>query len=367
MSIEFLPQGKSVGRPGEVAQGLSGMIREVNPTKLRVAMAYASATGVDQVGKMLEKSSPGWASCEKRWLISIDFGRTSPAALEALAKLPRSTVRVFDGAYVVKQAGFRPRSVFHPKIYLANNPDTGDYGMCLGSGNLTASGSFSGIEANVNLVFPALGAARSQKAKIRELLGWYKDLWKRSSNLSDVIADYRSSWKPQFSPPEETVEESDILTGRPANEDIADALDQFLGARAFWVETQKLYENLTSRKLGNQLDLPRGTRTFFGFPITDVDTNTPFGVVKAQISGYRAVDRTMRFGDNFMDKFNLPVPGKDGPAAYDYSYVVFQKTPGTKTIKIQVLDLAGLKSLKKKYARAKDMTMKGGRAYGLLY
>ena len=367
MSIEFLPQGKSVGRLGEVAQGLSGMIREVNPTKLRVAMAYASTTGVQQVGKMLEKASPGWASYEKRWLISIDYGRTSPDALEALGKMPGSAVRVFDGAYVAQQAGFRPRNVFHPKIYIASNRDTGDYGICLGSGNLTASGSFSGIEANVNLMFPTLTAGRSQKAKIRELLRWYKDIWKRSSDLADVITDYRSSWKPEFSPPEESLEESDILTGRPADEEIAEALDQFQGARAFWVETHKLYENLTSRKLGNQLDLPRGTRTFFGFPITDVDTNTSFGVVKAQIPGFGVVDRTMRFGDNFMDKFNLPVPGKDGPAAYDYSYVVFEKVLGSKTVRIQVLDRVGLNHLKKKYARAKNLVMKSGRSFGILY
>lgn len=367
MSIELLPQGRSVGRSGEVAQGLSGMVRAVDPTKFRVAMAYVSATGVERVTKMLATASPGWKNCRKRWLVGMDYGRSDPDALEALADLPKSHVRVFDGAYVVERPSFRPRNVFHPKIYIANNTTTHDYGLCLGSGNLTASGSFAGIEANVNLIFRAPGKIRAQRTKLRELLDWYRELWERSSPLDDVIVAYRNRWTPEFNPPEEALEESDILSGRPSDDDVAQALDQFQGARAFWVETHKLYENLTTRGLGNQLDLPRGTRTFFGFTVADVDRNTPFGTVRVHIPGYEAVDRTMRFGNNFMDKFNLPIPGRDGPEAYDYSYIVFEKTPGSKVLRLHVVDAPGLSDLKKKFARFDDQTMKGGRAFGLLY
>src|SRR5581483_10115396 len=92
-----------------------------------------------------------------------------------------------------------------------------------------------------------------------------------------------------------------------------------------WVQVEELYKNRGPDKAGNQLDLPRGARVFFGFPADDVPRNTIFGNVVIVCDGYDPVVRSMRFGNNMMDKINLPVPGQHGPGTYDHSFLLFEK------------------------------------------
>ena len=67
---------------------------------------------------------------------------------------------------------------------------------------------------------------------------------------------------------------------------------------------------------------------FFGFPADVVATNHIFGNVYLQYDGNLEVTRSLRFGNNSMDKINLPIPGQDGPASYDNRVVLFEKKDG---------------------------------------
>jgi hypothetical protein len=69
---------------------------------------------------------------------------------------------------------------------------------------------------------------------------------------------------------------------------------------------------------------------FFGFPADTVSRNTVFGHVVIQYGRSESQERSVRFGDNFMDKVNLPIPGGvTGPLTYDHSVLRFERTePG---------------------------------------
>jgi HKD family nuclease len=101
-----------------------------------VAVAYASRRGVSELSVALTSSR--WLSAGKRWLVSMDFGRTEPAALDALAALPNSEVRVPNGRDVIASQSLQPKITFHTKAYLFrlaghNCP----VAVIIGSANLT--------------------------------------------------------------------------------------------------------------------------------------------------------------------------------------------------------------------------------------
>ena len=128
---------------------------------------------------------------------------------------------------------------------------------------------------------------------------------------------------------------------------------------------------LPQRGVGNQLDTPRGTRVFFGFTSAQVARNFLFGEVEIQVPGFSPIVRTVRLGSNMMDKINLPIPGKDGPANYDHAVLIFERAgtgpSGLPRFRLKITDDAGLRARKRSAANHVDLVMRGGRDYGLLF
>lgn len=55
---------------------------------------------------------------------------------------------------------------------------------------------------------------------------------------------------------------------------------------------------------------------------------------------------SLTYSDNTMDKLGLPIPGADGPEAYDNEYLLFRKT-GPMTFELTI----GTKSMKNQWLR----------------
>ena len=171
---------------------------------------------------------------------------------------------------------------------------------------------------------------------------------------------------------EETTDAVKKYLADPASSEVTGPLAvQLAAAQALWVKTETLYQNLPARNVGNQLDTPRGTRVFFGFSPAQVARNHVFGNVEIQVVGFASVARSVRYGNNMMDKVNLPIPGRDGPANYDHAVLIFDRA-GTgpsalPLFRLSVTDDAGLKARKKAAANHVDLQMHGGREYGLLF
>ena len=82
---------------------------------------------------------------------------------------------------------------------------------------------------------------------------------------------------------------------------------------------------------------------FFGFSPGAVPKNTTFGSVLLQVPEYPQVTRTVRFGNNHMDKINLPVPGIAAPpGGYHQQNLVFMRqdpdpTTGRQRFLVEIL------------------------------
>jgi hypothetical protein len=93
----------------------------------------------------------------------------------------------------------------------------------------------------------------------------------------------------------------------------------------FWIEAGALGANLGRNVPGNQLDMKRFSRAFFGARIEDLEPNTEIDHVALIWDGELYRDRTLKFGDNGMDKLNVPPVGDRGPNFYRDKALLFTR------------------------------------------
>ena len=369
-----LPQDAASGRAGSTINGIAELARFTALTRWDAAVAYASRAGCERLDALLAGEVPTWNGARKRWLVSMDFGRTDPEALRFLAGLGRSEVRVPDGRYVAASPGFAPRSVFHPKVYICRGRSDEGFGLIVGSGNLTISGLAVGTEcATLSAWRGRLDASeRAVLDDARSALDWFDALWEAADPLADVLDEYEATWRrhPTLLAEDETPPARRYLDTEPTVV-ARDLAANYAAARALWVEAGTLSRNRGEDEAGNQLDLKRGARVFFGFPARDVAKNTVFGQVLIECAGFDAQECSVRFGNNYMDKVNLPVPGKDGPDSYDDYVLIFERAQtragGLPLFRLTVTDEAGVAN-RRAHARAElAVPLRSGRGMGLLF
>jgi hypothetical protein len=247
------------------------------------------------------------------------------------------------------------------------------FGVFIGSGNLTASGLLTGSECGVLTSWSApKGAQKEAMFRAYDGMSWFDTIWRNASPVTEIIETYAKRWKQ--SPPPIIEEDEDLVdlyeggSGHVVEGDFALAL---AAAKALWIEVHELYKNRGRNEAGNQVDTPRGTRVFFGFPPTAVAKNSVLGQVVLQNDGFRPVECSVRYGNNQMDKVNLPVPGTDGPDSYDHSILLFERAGttagGTPQFRVFVGDEVDLRKWKEDSLSAQDRTMHSGRRYGVLF
>jgi HKD family nuclease len=371
----WFPQDRASGAIGQTLLGITTLAELGGYSEFRAGVAYATFNGCKILNESL-RHILCWRKSSKRWLISIDYGRTEPAALKFLAKLPNAQVRVPNGLKVAATGGFMPATPFHPKAYAVDDIANGAksmFGAFMGSGNLTGSGLLSGSECGVLSYWNKPNGAQ-QKAMFSAYQGmsWFETVWKRADPVSEIITLYEKRWKK--SKPLIVEEDEDVVDlyigglGHVVEGDFAVAL---ASAKACWIEVNELYKNRGANLPGNQVDAQRGTRVFFGFAPTAVPKNTMLGHVVLQNKGFAPVECSVRFGNNHMDKINLPIPGNDGPDSYDNSILLFERIGlvGSRLPKfrISVGGESDLKKWKKGSLSAQERTMRGGRRYGVLF
>lgn len=342
-----------------------------------VAVAYATRQGVNVLTRRLAGAK--WDAAQKRFLISIDFGISEPGALAALAGLPSAQVRIPNGLAVLENPGlWPPKTTFHTKAYVFRAAGvTHPLGVSIGSANISVSALATGAEAVAVQVWDGKLSANDRKLMqhARPLLEWFEDAWDAADPLDQLLGSYRSVFKggkrPQATREDRTPTAKTYTAPSVTTEVTGSLAVQLLTAQALWVKTDVLYHNRGPGKPGNQLDTPRGTRVFFGFPATLVGKNTIIGYIEVQVAGFDPIQRSVRYADNSMDKVNLPVPGRNGPSTYDNSYLIFDHAGlapgGLQQFQLTVTDLAGLNARRNSSRNAVDLQMTSGRPYGLFF
>lgn len=266
--------------------------------------------------------------------------------------------------------------MFHPKAYLVadNVSSPKSISSFVGSGNLTFSGLILGHECGVLSHWAA--PSRPGGAKLRRELEmaqeWFEDLWQSADPLAAVLVQYKKARsKTKIPPPEDDGRKEKLFHGTSShvvNGIQALSLESAVG---FWAETGRLSRNLGRSRPGNQLDLQRGARVFFGFAPNDVSPNTVFGDVIFRCEGFPPSEKTVRFGNNSMDKVNLPIPETEGPDSYDNSIILFERLGvdylGRPSFRVQLGTQNDLEGWKGSAAGGHDYAMQSGRRYGTLF
>ncbi len=343
--------------------GLVGQaLRDFGDGELLAAVAYATTNGVAAIWRILA----GHDRLSMRWLVGVDWCRTDPHAPPMMAQWPNCAVRVPDGRALVERNGCAPRRSFHPKSW-GFYVDSG-CALIVGSGNLSRTGLTQGWEHGTMIgVKGGMGSPAEEAIveSIHRYRHWFESQWEQATPYEEIYDDYVRRCQESPRPP---VDDESITEPEPGGVPL-NRLQLLRRAQVLWVETGELYKNLTTRGLGNQLDLSPMTRVFFGFEPRVLPRNSRIGPV-AMLYGGSLFVPNMRFGDNSMDKLNLPVPGRRGaPDTYDYAVLRWTRgwhPPYGEVFVLEMLDEAQAAAAREASERAGTLfEMSGGRRWGI--
>ncbi|GID27583.1 hypothetical protein [Paractinoplanes brasiliensis] len=359
-------QDSTVGKVGGIAEAVvrGSSIPGVN--HMDVAVAYASAAGVDILEGYLATVA-GWREWRKRFLISIDFGTTEPAVFERIGRIPNAEVRIPRGAEVLRRPGLVPRVPFHSKAWtFYRAAGRGPAGLVIGSGNLTRSGMSTGGEMAVALTTLSPSA---WPAAWQQTFDWFETVWDGADPAGDLAPAYAEIVRaaPGFgSPPEDSTEAARQVRARPVPPDLPGRLQE---ADALFVRVDRVTRNRGRDRPGNQIDVPLRTSRFFH--LQPRETVGIVGEVALRVPGFPAVVRNVRVGANSMDKIDLPLPESVGIDTYDDSYLIFRRTrgrhEGAALFELEITDEPGLRDVRAPASHSFAWRMHGGREWGLVF
>lgn len=354
----------TVQKPGNGSAILNSyreLVRHTRLDRLTGLFAFASAKGARLLCDAVAKEVPNWRRTSKRWVLSIDGGITEPGAIRFLLDLPNSEVRVPDAEQLLARR-LRPVQRFHPKtLLLENGTPKVRVAIAVGSANLTCNGLCFGHEhaliakLGTASLTTALSQGIDQLAEVyggatpvdEEFVGRYEVIRPARPVLPEVFEDVRT----------DTILQPNAVI--PAVESAALA-----AAGNLWIDVVYVVANRGPHQEGNQIDLKRGTRVFFGFGDSSLPRNSPIGTVLIRYGGH-AAERNLRFGNNHMDKLDLPIPVQEGPPTYQTTTLLFTRAAdGSFTLEVGTSpEIRKWKATSRN--QATHFQMRSGREYGV--
>lgn len=282
----------------------------IAPSDFFGLFAYATQSGLASFET--EFGDEFWGQTQSRWLFGLDYGRTQPGALQRLSAKQNVEIRIFDGDWIVDQAGFMPRRDFHAKLSLASNVNQSRFGMIVGSGNFSSNGLRRSIEAGASIYVDNQEQYDLRLASANRVAG---SLWDEATPLDVIVDRYTDHWGEYF--------------WREVDEENADQPGFDEPKELFWIEAGYVTKNRGPDSPGNQIDLPRGMSRYFGFHAPDdLAINTVIGAITFRTPVSGPVTRNLRLGNNHMEKITLPIPETHGFDIYDGKVLVFQNEGG---------------------------------------
>jgi len=264
------------------------------------AFAYVTDSGAAEVRTRLKSTFGKSRKC--RWLFSFDYGRSHPTALKKLTEIGNSTIRIYDGEYVVQAKSFTPRVSCHLKTALTLQRNGYPCHQIVGSGNLSASGLLSGIEAGCIVDYSEVDQESGTT-----VISALEKLWEGSTPLEKVINDYEKRYKTIIQ----------LAVSGPDH-------DAAPGTTLFWIDIGYVTKNRGADKPGNQFDLPKGSHVHLGVKkVRNPERNSVLGDLNIKTPDGEVVERTLRFGNNEMEKLTLPIPEDYGYHSYDGKILTF--------------------------------------------
>ncbi len=262
--------------------------------------AYVTDSGVAQINTYLKEFLENTRSC--RWVFGIDYARSQPTTIRKLASMGLNEIRIFDADYVLQSEGLVPRQSFHLKTLLTLEENGYPRNQIVGSGNLSASGLLSGIEAGCVLDYKEVDSSLGKK-NILDL----EEIWNSATPFENIINEYEKLYAKINQP------KIGLLTCNKFENKI------------FWIDVGYVTKNRGADKPGNQFDLPKGSHVFLGLKEeTTYRKNSVLGSLNFRTPNGTIVTRKLRFGNNSMEKVTLPIPEENGFQTYDGKILTFK-------------------------------------------
>ncbi|GAB3726479.1 hypothetical protein GCM10028862_01820 [Luteimonas pelagia] len=273
MAFDVLAQGGgSVLEFGSVLQDLAANPR-LDAT--RVAAAYVTVSGVRSLMDAARETNVLNSSL---WVVGLDDALTQPGAIESLAALDNSEVRVAG----VRYSGLR----FHPKFFQFSDSSTGAGGLLLGSANLTKAAFRSNVEAGIKITY-------EDGETIAQIQSAWAVLWNSGVALtSEILERYKEEYRESRANREAVARE----TGKRVLDDDEGTVDPAL-ATTCWIEVG----NITGFQ-AEQLEIKAEQALFFGVGAH----GGPDKVVPLRLQSGAIVDVRLTYLGNYMWRFYLP-------------------------------------------------------------
>lgn len=358
----------TVQRPGHGALILntcSQLATRVTFDRVTGLYAFASYKGARLLVDALS-SSPSWRRARKRWIISIDDGVTEPAALRFLLELDRSDVFVPNGEALLLSR-LRGPGRFHPKTLLFESGvgKSSARAILVGSANLTVNGLSFGHE---HALSASPSRTRRANSFLQALTDGIADVERVISTATQVNADFIDRYaavRPRRPRQRGNIEDPRAKRLLSNHASIRPTVAANLAAATrFWIDVAYVVRNRGRNEEGNQIDLQKGSRVFFGFNDADLPPNSPIGNIVISYNGHSAT-RNLRYGHNHMDKLDLPIPGTEGPASYMNKTLLFtRERPGF--FHLAIGSSSAVAEWKAQSSAAGSLfSMRGGREFGV--
>jgi hypothetical protein len=304
------------------------------------AFAYVTDSGVAQVTTYLGDLFGTSRRC--RWVFGFDYGRSQPTAIRKLADMGQSEIRIYDGDYVVQSTGFRPRINYHLKTALTQLENGNPCKQIIGSGNLSASGLASGIEAGCLIDYSQINSEYGNT-----LLSTLEEIWENAAPLERVIEEYERKY---------------VVLNQLQVSPFDNSGDMEV-AQLFWIDVGYVTKN-REKKPGNQFDLPRGSHKYIGLPeVLNPALNSNLGQLKIRTPTGDVVERPLRYGNNAMEKLTLPIPETHGYECYDGKILTFKVDENE--VELEAFEHDDFFRVYGSYINYVD-EMRGGRKYGTI-
>lgn len=131
-----------------------------------------------------------------------------------------------------------------------------------------------------------------------------------------------------------------------------------------WIDVGYVTKNRGGNRPGNQFDLPRGSHVYLGLDENkNPSLNSILGELRIRTPTDEVVERSLRYGNNSMEKLTLPIPEKFGYQSYDGKILTFEI--GEEEVLRNALELDDFLRLYSKYISS-SISMQSGRRYGTI-
>jgi len=181
--------------PPLIARHVLQAINSAQVTAMDAAYAYLSLAGVDSFLSSY-RADQHFARANKRWVAGIHHGITEPAAIDEIASISNTEVRVYSPTGRIEIDALRARPLMHAKV--ARLAFGGSSLFIVGSANITRAAIGDHAKNFESCIAVDDSPTAGQIANTRQFTAWFRSVWRDSLVATPQRIDRYSRVRQRF-------------------------------------------------------------------------------------------------------------------------------------------------------------------------